>query len=1114
MFKIKFPENYTLGVLIGLYNLDQPFISWIKSFMSSQYKYSINYLEITNEILSTKKTKKNIDINSDEIGMISLTWLEKYRNSIPGLIIQAFDITDYIINKQNVDINQICEPIIKNINSIKNAYQQSNQLIFIKEFKAVPGIENNIKNNICKHFSFKENNIFFINDIAYQDNNGIMKEMAKLIKENLNEFYYLKIKYYINKYNSEKSNVQKEYAIKYLIKIFFIAKISNIIDMDKKTNYYYYINIAYNILIKMDKKSYMFCNDNLKTKFLEIKNLADFLLEQILEDKNNNQKNIINLIMKHLYIFDCKNFFNEKKEDNLINEFKTYKDISLINMKWKYYWLKLILEKYKSNNENSIINKYILNNLYHIYIFLKKETNFIQEINSRINKHISYNKINPKYIEKIPKLYKMDNNNISGTLNDEENLEIYITNLILDDRNLIESRFILKNIKEYFLINKLNYYDFYLINKHCKDNEYNEDFNKILIKILNINKDNIFKFPNIYSHISNKINKILLELNINKENKDYHDIYFNIIQHYIHYMSLSNKELSKELIDNINEIFSNNNIININNINKIIHLNNLQNKLFNIQINYSKKEVTLLDVINIDMNISLLRKNILMNVEKIIIYFPGNKNNKKENKNYKEIILNKELTNDNSIHINFNYLINFYFNKLYITNIELYLKNKIIINLINREKKDIILYNKDNNKKSIDDIMNIDINNIDKNGIIYLGKEENHLLNITYNLKNNYKDIYIKQVQINIQLLKEIEIEKKKKLEETNNYEFKILERINDYQIIENRYLMYKHENTNLENVLPLVEYILKINDIGNFILNYKFNFTLINKNCPDDICILESNKKLKVKCIEPFGFSKEIKSSLYFINGQTKIKSYPINYPINLISYIENKLSENIIIKKIEHLLNNNSIEFNCPTENLFSKIKNFKLKFSSSEIISIKSKIKSNQEISCSIGKLKITWVSENLNSNKFFSDSYINNSIFDINEININKLSLIVEGKYLKMRNKYQIYIKNIEEKSKIIQMNISEENSNKKYILCGKTNLKGILTPFKEIKILYNVYDNMTGTYIDENKENIVLNFNNIITVNEYCILDILDNKNKCDEKALKNIIYFSPEIFKL
>ena len=193
---------------------------------------------------------------------------------------------------------------------------------------------------------------------------------------------------------------------------------------------------------------------------------------------------------------------------------------------------------------------------------------------------------------------------------------------------------------------------------------------------------------------------------------------------------------------------------------------------------------------------------------------------------------------------------------------------------------------------------------------------------------------------------------------------------------------------------------------------------------------------------------------------------------------------------------------------------MKNFKLKFSSNEIISIKSKIKSNQEIFGSIGKLKITWVSENLNSNKFFSDSYINNSIFDLDEININKLSLIVEGKYLKMRNKYQIYIKNIEEKSKIIQMNISEENSNKKYILCGKTNLKGILTPFKEIKILYNVYDNMTGTYIDENKENIVLDFNNIITVNEYCILDILDNKNKCDEKALKNIIYFSPEIFKL
>ena len=1116
MFKIKFSEYFTPGLLLGLFNLDDPFITWIKSFMSSQFKYNINYLQITNDTLKAPKIKKAKDINSDEIGMISLTWLEKYQYLMPGLIIQAFDITDYIINAQNIDLNQICEPIIKNINSIKNIYQQSNQLIIIKSFKAVAGVENNMKNIIAKYFSFKESNIFFINDIAFQDNNEIIKELSKLIIENLYEFYNLKIKYYINKYNSEKSNEQKEYAIKYLIKIFFITKISNIIDINKKINFYNYINTAYNILIQIDKNSYLFSNDNLKIKYFEIKNLADFLLEQILLDSNNNQSKIDTFILKHLIIFDCKNFYYNKNaninNNNLNNEFRDSKDILFINMKWKYSWLKFLSDKYKSNNSNSIINSYILNNLYHIYIFLKREPNFAQDINSIINNELQTKKINQKYIEKIPKLSKLDGDNISCLLNDEENLQIYISNLINDDKNIIDPGYILKMIKEYFINNKLNHYDFYLLNKHCKDNCYNEDFNNILIKIFDSNINNIYKFPNVYSHISNKINKFLSEINI--QNNQNNELYFKIIKHYIHYMSFSNKEFSKEEKDKINEILSNNNNIDTRHFNKIIHLNNIQNKLFNIEINFSKKEVEFLDVINININISLLKKDILINIEKIIIYFPLNKINKEENKNYKEIIINKELTKDNPIQINLRHLINSHFNKLYITNIELYLKNKIIINLLNKDKKEIIYYNKENSKINVDDIVNIDIfnkNNYNKNEIIYIGKEENHLLNINYNLNSNYKDIYIKQVKLNITLLKEIENQKLKNYEEANNYEFKILKGIKGYQIIDNKYLIYEYDNINLEKDLPLVEYLLKIKDIGNYLLNYKFTFNLINNNCPDDICVLKYDKKLKVHCIEPFIFSNEISSSLYFINPKTKIKFYPINYPINIISYIENKLSENIIIKKIEHISNNNSIEINSSTEYLFSKIKNFKIKFSSNEIISIKSIIKSNNLISGSIGKLKILWVTTNLFENKFFSDEYINNTIFDLIDINIDKISLIIEGKYLKMRNKYQIYIKNNEEISKIIQMNIKEENDNKKYILCGKTNMKGILTPYKEIKILYNIYDNITGMYIDENKENTVFKFDNSIIINEY---GILDNKNKFSEKALKNIIYFIPELFKI
>ena len=1121
MIKFEFPENYKPGLLLGLYNLEQVFINSLKSTLNAQYKNNINYLQITNETLKKPKLKRIKDSNYDEIGMISLTWLEKFEYFLPGLIIQMTDITDLITDIQNININQICEPIIKNINLIKSVYPQSYQLIIIKNFKRVSGLENNVKNFVTNSFSVKNNIIFFVNDMLYHENKNIIKQIGKLIIENIFGFYNFKINYYLNKYNNQRNNEQKEYAVKYLIKTFLLAKVSNIILNNKNINYYDYINNAYNILIILDKHSYMFSNNNLKSKYLEIKNLADFLLNEIMTDKSINNKNIINLILNHIYNFDSKNFYNDKSNDNKninkIKDFQQYKDINFINYKWKLFWLKYLSEINKNNNnnnidKNNILNYNILNNYYHIYILLKNDPNFTQDICSKINKEIVTKKINPKYFEKVPKLYEMDGDNITGLLSDDENLGIYISDLIMNDKNLLNPEYILKQIKEFFIKNKLNYYDFYILNKHCKDNEYNEDFNKILIQILNTNNNNIFKFPKVYSHISNKINKIILDLKYEKNENECAQLYFKIIEHLLLYSSISSKELSDEQIIKLNNILSGDNIIE--GKNTIIHLNNLENKLFDIKINYNTKEVNLLDVININIDISLLRKNLILNIEKIIIYFPKNKSNKEENKNHKELIMNKDLSQDNHIQINFNYLINCYLSKLYVTNIELYLQNKLIINIFNKDKKDIILYNKNNNKININDIINFDFfNKKNKDNIILIGKDENHLLNIKYNLKNDNKDIFIKNIKINIQLLKQIETQEKKKWENANNYEFIILEGTSGYLIIDNKELYYEFDNLNLDKNLPLIEFLIKVKELGNYKLNYKFHFVLINNNCPEEKCILECNKNVLVHCIESFDYKNEINSSLYFINPQNNIKSYPINYPINIISYLENKLSEKIIITKVVHITNdnNNFIEINCPTEKLFSKIKNFQLKFSKNEIISISAKLISKSEISDSLGKLNIFWVSEDLYKNNRFSEIYINQSSFDLSEININILSLSIEGKYLKMCNKYQIGIKNMETISKLIQLDIKEENENKKYILCGKTNLNSILTPNKEIKILYNIYNAITGMNIDEIIENKVHKFDNVITVNEYYIFD---NKDKFKSKSLKNTIYFTPELFKL
>ena len=125
----------------------------------------------------------------------------------------------------------------------------------------------------------------------------------------------------------------------------------------------------------------------------------------------------------------------------------------------------------------------------------------MQEIYSNINKEIVTKKIKTKYIEKVPKLYEMEGDNIIGILSEEENLGLYISDLILENKNLTDAGFIIKLIKEYFNNNELSYYDFYLINKHCKDNEFYEDFNNVLIKIINNKGNNLYKFKNVYSHI-------------------------------------------------------------------------------------------------------------------------------------------------------------------------------------------------------------------------------------------------------------------------------------------------------------------------------------------------------------------------------------------------------------------------------------------------------------------------------------------------------------------------------------------------------------------------------------------------------------------------------------
>ena len=1128
MFKYEITSKYKPGVLLGHYNIEIPFFVSIKNCLEEKYKNNINYIEITSEKLKAQQFKRRKEKDFDELGMISLKWLEKIQELIPGVIAQMLDITDLVVNSPNLDINKIAETIIKEILKIKTVYQSSNQIIIIKNLKRLYGIEESLKNIVLTRFKYLNSKCFLlINDPNYLTNLDLIKKIASLIKDEINNHYIFKIKYYRNKYKNHENNEQKEYAIKNLIKTFLLSKLSNIINIDTSINYYDYIQKAYNILTKkLNKKSYMFCQPNIKVIYLEMKNIADFLILQLLSQNNIPFYTVIKLIINHLNIFDFINFNDDKKTNiiTIINACKNMKDIYFINMAWKHCWYNFLLQNYKKVDLVDICNislkGYIMNNLIHLYSFLTNEPNFIQEINSTINLESNYKKMkNNKYIEKIPKFYEVNEDNIIGKLSDEENLALYICQIIFENKNLVKPQNIMKIIENLILNSKTNYYDYFLINKFFlinKENEKESEVNKILEKILHKNNRYLRQFPKIYLHLSTELNKYVLESKFdNTEENDYN--IFKQIEYLIKYHSINKNDLTNEEVNKINELLS----YNIYENKKII-INSFENELFNIEVNYNANKVKPLDFIKTNIIISLLKKEILFSIDKIVVYFP--KSDNKKEKFYKIITLDKELSINNPIEISFNNLVKFFFYHLYIIHIELHLKNKLIIYLTNKEKRNIVFNNKDNDSIKENDIIDLDFNkynsrneekkdngniNREKSKVILVGKNENHLFYLHYSAKIKNDDVYIKHTKVIIKLISGYS----KNGEELNNFSFKTInsEGLNH---LGNKELVLESENINCEKNPQPFEFILQLGDTGNYGINYEIYFTLINKNCPNDYYNLKLNKNLILQCIEPFKFTNEINSSLYYINQQNKIKAYPINHPIKLTSIYENKLKKKCIIKKIENLPSSDFIQINSTIEKIFSKKHNYKIEVLPKEKISFQCKIISKENSNVPIGKIKILWISEDLYNHQYYNDSFLNESIFDLNHLVITKLPIIIQGQYINKNNKYQLKIKNLESMSKIIKFSMKEINTNskeEKFILSGKTNINEVLLPLKELNIQYNIYDAITGSNFFDVNESLTYKFNNLITLNEYYIVD---NKDKFDLKALRNIIYYLPELFQL
>lgn len=611
MFEWDKEKQLINGVVIGIYNFDKSSIESLKLAIESHYQCNIHYIEITQEFLKQqklqKRQKKN---NSDELGIISSKFIYKIQQLLPGAVIQMIDITNLAMQMEEPE--KIFDYIIKEIGVMKNNYLSSCHIIVIKNLchGGIESLNNNnyniggglggngnfeggygnnfmmltdemIKNNILLKAKYiEEKNIIFIRDNTQFKNEEFMSSVGNLIKDEVTNFYLYKIKYYHGKFLNSETNSQKEYAIKYLIKLYLLSFMThNIQDIN-----FSYIQNAYDILIHdINPKNYMFCPPDMKTIYLELKNIGDFLIQEIISAQNLSKNDIIKYVINHLLIFDYTKFFFNKEEKHFYNS--KLKDIYVINLIWKYSWFNY-LDNFKEMDfiNNNIIKNSMINNLLRILKLLKNEPDIFEQISQKVNKDDKYKEIKSKFFEKIPKYFEIDENeNLIGRLNDEENLNLFIYNIINKNKNILSTDFIKKKLDDIISRIKLNVYDFYLINKFNlinkekieNQNKENNQNNSLVVlgKVLNdVDNGYLEKFPNVFSHLLKKINNIIVN---NYEINNNQDI----------------KEENKNIINENNEKIVNNSLNNNNNISVSKILSNLLQYASVTKNNLTKEEL-------------------------------------------------------------------------------------------------------------------------------------------------------------------------------------------------------------------------------------------------------------------------------------------------------------------------------------------------------------------------------------------------------------------------------------------------------------------------------------------------------------------------------------------
>ena len=970
------------GIVIGLKDFESKDEEKLKKTIEDEYS-NFKFIDL-NKV--DRKNKENI---KKEQGMISKKWIEKIIKDYPCICIFCFCVNEELKNNIN---DKLETQINKTINCTLNKVYGDKQSVYYKFIIVYIKVKfkNNVPfvKNILKDYFSKLNLII--------EDTFSTKIIIEKINRKLKEFYNYKINLYTEQLNDKEI---KEILIKKNIKIGIFY---NLIG---DSQYFNYFEKAYNLIKELlNEKKYSFCEQDERLIYFELRNISDWLLLNIYRNNGLSENNTKKKLLSHFSYFNVDNFL---KNENISHEIK----INYLFWKLKHYEYFIQLKtKFSNDNFLQFGKIHSLMRLIKYYFDNKKQ---IQLIN------IDYKteEIYPNYVEKFP-VYKNDTNKI---IDIQEIIKIYYCNLI--EKNIINFDSLENELKRIIkdLFNNINnenekfsFYHFQIISIMNFVEENKKEYIKFLKDILNNSKSHYLQiyYPKIYHDLLNKYNKIMGEEITNIKDK-----FLNIMK-----KSYFGK-LTDEENNFLNQFFNNNNLeeIEANNLTNFkLHLN----EIFNVDFSFSNNRPKILDIVTLKFELKTYLDNSIKIPIKEIKLFGTNQNHEfLSNQNF-------ELSNSNPLIRNFKIFACQNYDNLSIKSIDIKLQNGITFSYsISHPLNKTIILNKFDNK------------DLDKYIIInYRERYETGVSQYEYisiNISNNIKDkIKITEVKSCFNLVNE-------DLNLNFEYEFYIKDK--------NNVLIKKlNEKLNIENIKlnednsGKIEFILRIHQIGKYKLNFNIQFNIISLELENLSIYYNCEKKLNISINYPIKCTYELLSPITFGTNKNQLSFIPTSYPFKIKAYLTNLIDNDVIIKNLEIIPSNNSINISSPLIKLLEKNIQQIIQFNCKFIIPFHIFISENFE--GEIGKFTVKWSTHDLEN---YSNELMNVVEYHFKE-NIHKQKIITK------KNDWNFFIEIIDFNLKIIIENLSDEiknillklevnKENPDYLIEGKVKKKTLVYP---------------------------------------------------------------------